>query len=548
MRKLLPFMVIATGFLIAFIPHFYLPMDYYRTLTNAFDRPIPRWWTHTELYLGIIVMGAGSVAAVLPRARRNMYGLSAVLCGLAVIQGILLIPFSRWTWWIPDYERDYQAAVVALHRGITPTLVCLGLIGMFVSYAGYRYTLSGPPARTRLTTLSLAMSNFTRKPFRTGAVSMMSAVAAAIMFVGGYVLITTLDSSRLALSKLGADVLVVPQDRLPETKKVFLSGEPLEFVMPSGTFERVASADGVMKASPQLFIRALPYRGCCTMMNTLIVAVDPDTDFTVFPWMEYSTQEGIGIGQVVVGRHVMFAPGQRIQYFDRYLRVIGMLNGTGLDFFDESSFISFEMAYELARTFPDPEQGGIRYAPGAYSAVLVKASPGTDPDELAKSLQAEIPGVAALSVKSLIPPARAMLVDATAQLWPLLMSTWAFCFLIQFVVFAMMFNERLRETGVLRALGATRRGVMKLFMAESCLIIVSGSLAGVAAGWLISLAYRYRLTMLSENHYVWMGQGGIALLALACVATGIVVGVCSALFPAYRAAGLEPYEAIRSGE
>jgi len=192
--------------------------------------------------------------------------------------------------------------------------------------------------------------------------------------------------------------------------------------------------------------------------------------------------------------------------------------------------------------------GRVDFSPGSYSAIMVKAEPGVDPDELAKRLSDELPGVTALSVKSLIPPARAMLVDALTQLWPLLASTWVFCFLIQLAVFAMMFNERLRETGMLRALGARRRDVMRLFMTEAGLIVVSGSLAGVGVGWLFTCYYKYSIMLNSTGHYVWMGQGGIALLALACLATGVAVGAMSALFPAYRAAAREPYDAIRSGE
>jgi putative ABC transport system permease protein len=107
--------------------------------------------------------------------------------------------------------------------------------------------------------------------------------------------------------------------------------------------------------------------------------------------------------------------------------------------------------------------------------------------------------------------------------------------------------ERRREIGVLKALGAADRDVRQLFFAEAGVMGLAGGIFGVLLGWGIGRAIQFatavylkRQGMNSPN--IW----SVPLwLVLGAVAFAVVVSLASGIYPASRAARLDPVEALR---
>jgi putative ABC transport system permease protein len=98
--------------------------------------------------------------------------------------------------------------------------------------------------------------------------------------------------------------------------------------------------------------------------------------------------------------------------------------------------------------------------------------------------------------------------------------------------------ERTAEIGLLRAVGATRRAILALFLGEATLLAAIGGAAGLALGLGIAGLLKLGLPALPV-HTPWV----YAVLAeVLAVAVGIVAGV----LPARRAARLDPLDALRS--
>jgi len=97
--------------------------------------------------------------------------------------------------------------------------------------------------------------------------------------------------------------------------------------------------------------------------------------------------------------------------------------------------------------------------------------------------------------------------------------------------------ERTREVGIRRALGATRADVAAQFLSESSLLTAVGGVAGVLGGIAGSLVIQR-----------WAGWPTALspLMLAASVAMALVVGVGFGFYPAWRAAHLEPMEALRN--
>lgn len=97
-------------------------------------------------------------------------------------------------------------------------------------------------------------------------------------------------------------------------------------------------------------------------------------------------------------------------------------------------------------------------------------------------------------------------------------------------------TERTREIGVRKALGATKREIMFQFLVEAATLTLVGGAVGMALGALISMAIA-KFSPIPASIPLW----SVATALIASVVTGVLFG----LYPAFRAAQLDPVEALR---
>jgi putative ABC transport system permease protein len=90
---------------------------------------------------------------------------------------------------------------------------------------------------------------------------------------------------KIGTYRLGADILVVPEKNAAEARSALLSGEPATFYMDKAVLAKVRSIEGVKEATPQLFLKPTSF-SCCYNVDVFLMAFDPNSDFTVTPWLE----------------------------------------------------------------------------------------------------------------------------------------------------------------------------------------------------------------------------------------------------------------------
>jgi len=97
-------------------------------------------------------------------------------------------------------------------------------------------------------------------------------------------------------------------------------------------------------------------------------------------------------------------------------------------------------------------------------------------------------------------------------------------------------SERTREIGIRRALGARRRDIIIQFLSETLLLTLAGGLLGIALGLVVPVM----VTHFGKMPTIVTGQSLILAFGISAA-----VGVTFGLYPAYRAAHMDPIESLR---
>ena len=376
-------------------------------------------------------------------------------------------------------------------------------------------------------------------------------------------------STELGSARLGADILLLPSP-LPNVI-IYIQWKDPVFITPTnttahllylrpryiddnGTLDRGISAiPGVSAVSAQVFVGTLNNSGRTVALG----GFDPNTDFTVLPWLKAGGQgeTSPGPNMAIVGSDTGFGSRDNVSWGFLTLRVTAVLEPTSSTM-DRTIFFPIQTAYGLVRGatssmgFAGSGQNSVSvgFKAGQISALLVKLQKGASEDEVGRQISGTISDYVviygAIATKQVSLETRGI---ATYEFFLSGLLGTSVLILVASLM-SMSINERKREFGLLRSLGATKRTISKVVMAEVGIVSFLGSVLGLVVGGLVLFVSESFLSQAYSVSFIQPTTTDLIEFTLGSLGLGMIMGTLAASLPAYRASRMDPYEALRRGE
>jgi putative ABC transport system permease protein len=391
---------------------------------------------------------------------------------------------------------------------------------------------------------SLVLQNLKNRPYRNIATVFAFAVIAATIFSSQYLIHGAKQSLDSGMSRMGADILVVPEEYAGAGQTVILIGQPNSFFFNDSGFEKISRIPGITKASSQIYIATL-FASCCAAPVQMI-AIDQENDFTVSPYLKANPGVKMGKDDMIIGSAIIQSTGNDLMFYGHTFHVVGILERTGTGI-DNSVFVRSEDAYIMADESELKAVKKLTIPRGMVSAVLVKVDPGASPTEVARMIQDQVPGTKTLTPDGLLNAVSGQLSAVIHILYGSTIAVMVVSIPLLGIISAMVTRERSRELAILQALGATKGYLMKLVLAESFSLSIIGGFFGIGAAVVILVGFEdfiastLRIPFVIPSPLSIMAAAGSALILV------IVMGGIASLYPAFLITRSDPFDTIRRG-
>jgi putative ABC transport system permease protein len=393
----------------------------------------------------------------------------------------------------------------------------------------------------------VALKNLKRKPARTWLLLGIVAVVSCTLFAATLFLMSVNNALRIGTYRLGADIIVVPESAEIKVQTALLAGEPTQFLMNKSVLDKVKTLEGVQSVTPQLFIKPASFF-CCLTEDVFLIAIDQNTDFTVKPWLEKNIGRRLSTGEVIIGGKIPVIAGDTVPFFGSRFIVAGKMEPTGMNIVDRGVFMSMDAAYAMAENSKVRALQLLEIGRDRISTVLVQIKDDTRPDRVAIRIEHDIPGTRALLSDTVISTVRKQLAGLIRAILAISAVLWLIVLMIMAFAFTMIVNERRREFGLLRAMGANKSHIAAVLLIEASLLSAGGSAGGILVGFGLLASFKNLMLLHLKLPYLFPSPWMLAGLVAVAFMLSIMTGLLSGLLPSLVALRREPYDAIRREE
>jgi putative ABC transport system permease protein len=323
-------------------------------------------------------------------------------------------------------------------------------------------------------------------------------------------------------------------------EEMLLETKVKTFYMDKGLMDRVRQVEGVTEITYQTYLETI-WGVCCDIPPAKVVAFDQDTDFIVKPWLKEALGRELKKGEAIIG-HAAYADLDLLEVdssvlFGAKFDIVGVLEetGTGLD---NAIFITDANIDKII------EKGKSKLKQNMISLMFVKIKEGLDPYPIGSKIESEVVEVDVIQRSEMGESIIATLKDINKIFLITIVLASVLSVFLTWTIFTAIVNERAREVGIMRAIGAKGSHIVGMFMIEVFLLGFMGSVFGIALGNYLSLTLSKIFTLLRDMAVTLtlVERIEVSLLGLA---VGVGICVVGALSSIIRIKKLEPLTALK---
>ena len=337
------------------------------------------------------------------------------------------------------------------------------------------------------------------------------------------------------LGSMGINMLAVPKGCPYEAASLIIHGGVIPKYLSYDDLEQVKNIDGVEIASPmllhQFFKDDKPH---------IVYGINIDDQKLLKPWWKvegrYFTEDETGV--MVVGRSLAekenLKVGQVLQFGPDGVptTIVGILERTGTQD-DEFHFL------------PLADSQKIFGKEGQITTIAVKVKDVSQITAIGKKME-QIPDIQVVTMTQI----QGTIMNLVGSAQTLLFSVIIIALFISAVgimnTLIMSVNERTREFGMMKAVGASGWDVSRLIVVETLIL----TLIGCAVGLIVAMAGSKLVESFVRGVIPYAPAGNLIVvepwLVFACIGFALVIGLLCSIYPAIKTARLTPMEAMRS--
>ena len=398
------------------------------------------------------------------------------------------------------------------------------------------------------TNLDLIIENYLRNPFRSFGLSLLIALLAAVLLVAGLLSLSLSKGLNRLSSRLGADVIVIPQGSEINDQSVLLLGDSKYAYLPQGLLEFIRGLNGIENATPQYYLTSLS-SSCCDQ-KVAIIGFDPTTDFVIQPWIHEVFTEKIPKGAIVVGSEIHVEEKKTVKFFGHEYPVAATLEpiGNKLDqavFVDISTLATIrEAAQEKGVTFLYQNESDAV----SYSSILIKLAEDADLERLSREIHTRFDNVQIRSRKDMFSGLEKSANFLQVVLWVIVTFFLIVAIAAIVISFSLSTRERRREYALLRIVGFTRKRLKTLVLGESLLVSAAGAYIGLLLASVAFFTFKIWIGEHVNVPFIIPGNAEIAAVYAVVILLLHSVGPVAVYGVANKVSKIDAYAALREVE
>ena len=348
------------------------------------------------------------------------------------------------------------------------------------------------------TNIDLIIENYLRNPFRSFGLSLLIALFASVILVGGLLSVSLSKGLNRLSARLGADVIVIPLGSEINDQSVLLLGDSKYTYLPQGSLEFIRGLDGIEIATPQYYLTTLS-ASCCDQ-KVSIIGFDTESDFVIQPWIREVLTDKLPKGSIVVGADINIGEKKNVKFFDRDYPVAAKLEpiGNKLDqavFVDVATLANIREAAEAKGIVFLKDEKSQNGETAVYSSILIKLKEGADVEKLSRELHSRYDGVQFRTRKDLFSGLQQSANFLQIVVWAIVAIFLIVSAAAIVISFSLSTRERRREYALLRIIGFTRKRLQNLVLGEALLVSAVGTYIGLLFASVAFFTFR-----------IWIGE------------------------------------------